>query len=54
MTPGERDVADIVAALTRVVPDFPLPGVLFRDLTPVLAHDRGFAAVTDALAELVE
>jgi len=54
MTPGERDVADIVAALTRVVPDFPLPGVLFRDLTPVLADDRGFAAVTDALAELVE
>jgi adenine phosphoribosyltransferase len=53
MTPGERDVADIVAALTRVVPDFPLPGVLFRDLTPVLADDRGFAAVTDALAELV-
>jgi adenine phosphoribosyltransferase len=54
MTLGERDVADIVAALTRVVPDFPQPGVLFRDLTPLLADDRGFAAVTDALAELVE
>lgn len=54
MTPGERDVADIVAALTRVVPDFPEPGVLFRDLTPVLADDRGFAAVTDALARIVD
>ena len=54
MTLGERDVADIVAALTRVVPDFPEPGVLFRDLTPVLADDRGFAAVTDALARIVD
>ena len=54
MTPGERDVAEIVAALTRVVPDFPEPGVLFRDLTPVLADDRGFAAVTDALARIVD
>jgi adenine phosphoribosyltransferase len=36
------------------VPDFPEPGVLFRDLTPVLADDRGFAAVTAALAAIVE
>jgi adenine phosphoribosyltransferase len=54
MMPGERDIAGIVAALTRVVPDFPEPGVLFRDLTPVLADDRGFAAVTDALARIVD
>ena len=54
MTSAERYVADIVAALTRVVPDFPEPGVLFRDLTPVLADDRGFAAVTDALARIVD
>ena len=46
--PGE-----ILAALTRQVPDFPEPGVLFRDLTPVLADDRGFAVVTEALAQLV-
>jgi adenine phosphoribosyltransferase len=43
----------LVAALTREVPDFPQPGVLFRDLTPVLADDRGFAVVTDALAQIV-
>ena len=47
------DTADLINALTREVPDFPSPGVLFRDLTPVLADDRGFAAVTDALARLV-
>ena len=54
MTTGERDVAELVAGLTRVVPDFPEPGVLFRDLTPVLADDRGFAAVTGALAGIVD
>jgi len=48
------DVADLVAALTREVPDFPQPGVLFRDLTPLLADARGFAAVTDALAQIVD
>jgi len=47
------DVAEVIAALTRSVPDFPEPGVLFRDLTPVLADDRGFAIVTAALAESV-
>jgi adenine phosphoribosyltransferase len=48
-----QDAAAVIAALTRVVPDFPQPGVLFRDLTPVLADDRGFAVITDALSELV-
>ncbi len=47
------DAAAVITELTREVPDFPAPGVLFRDLTPVLADDRGFAAVTDALSRLV-
>lgn len=49
----DGDALRIISALTREVPDFPEPGVLFRDLTPVLADDRGFAAVTDALAARV-
>lgn len=49
----DREVADVITALTREVPDFPQPGVLFRDLTPVLADDRGFALVTNALADAV-
>ena len=48
------DAVDIITALTREVPDFPEPGVLFRDLTPVLADDRGFAVVTEGLARLVD
>lgn len=50
---GPPDPAAVIAGLTREVPDFPEPGVLFRDLTPVLADDRGFAVVTDALARLM-
>lgn len=59
--PGETDRAEaatdpaaVIAGLTREVPDFPEPGVLFRDLTPVLADKHGFAVVTEALARLVE
>lgn len=39
-----------IAALIRAVPDFPRPGVLFRDITPLLADARGFARCIDALA----
>ena len=34
---------------TRVIPDFPEPGILFRDLTPVFADPAAFTAVIDAL-----
>lgn len=48
MTP----VAELIASLTRQVPDFPSPGILFKDLTPLFADAAGLAAVTDALAEV--
>jgi len=42
-------------ALDRIaaVPDFPEPGVLFRDLTPLLADPVAFAVTVDALASTV-
>lgn len=40
-----------LAALIRAVPDFPSPGVMFRDVTPLLADAGGFARCIDALAE---
>ncbi len=40
-----------LAALIRAVPDFPRAGVMFRDVTPLLADARGFARCIDALAE---
>lgn len=39
-----------LAALIRAVPDFPKPGVVFRDVTPLLANADGFARCIDALA----
>ncbi|STZ73769.1 adenine phosphoribosyltransferase [Mycolicibacterium fortuitum] len=45
-----QDVSRLVKSLIREVPDFPEPGVQFKDLTPLLADAEGLAAVTDALA----
>lgn len=39
------------ASLVRAVPDFPKPGIVFRDITPLLADAGGFARCIDALAE---
>ena len=37
--------------LIRPVPDFPKPGILFRDITPLLADAAGFAEAIRRLAE---
>ncbi len=39
-----------IARHTRLVADFPSPGVQFKDLTPVLAESGGFASIITALA----
>lgn len=39
------------ADLLRDVPDYPSPGVLFKDITPVLADAAAFQAVVSAMAE---
>jgi len=41
--------AELVDRLTVAVPDFPEPGVLFRDLTPTFADAEAFRAITDEL-----
>jgi adenine phosphoribosyltransferase len=38
-------------ALIRDVPDFPVPGILFRDVTPLLRDPAGLADVVEHLAE---
>ncbi|TAH36755.1 MAG: adenine phosphoribosyltransferase [Planctomycetota bacterium] len=37
----------------RDVPDFPKPGILFKDITPLLADPQVFRAAVDALAAAV-
>lgn len=36
--------------LIRDIPDFPEPGVVFKDITPVLGDPAAFAALIDAMA----
>lgn len=40
-----------IASLIVDVPDFPKPGVVFKDITPLLASPEGFRAAVDRLAE---
>jgi len=38
-------------ALVRTVPDFPQPGIQFRDITTLIGHQSGFAASVRHLAD---
>jgi adenine phosphoribosyltransferase len=51
---ARREAATLIDTLTRNVADFPVAGVDFKDLTPVLADPRGLAMITDALAEAAD
>lgn len=42
-----------VLNLLRIVPDFPKPGVIFRDISPLLASPADFSAVIDQMAKEV-
>ena len=44
------DVGSRVAAAIRDVPDFPKPGIVFKDITPVLLDASLFRDATDAIA----
>lgn len=45
-------VLERARALIRTIPDYPIPGISFQDLTPLLADGPSFRAVTDELAPL--
>jgi adenine phosphoribosyltransferase len=44
------DIAALIASRIRDVSDYPQPGVVFKDITPLLAEPAAFTAVIDALA----
>ncbi|MFF7777880.1 adenine phosphoribosyltransferase [Streptomyces tanashiensis] len=52
MTAEAQGVTELLLSRIRDVPDYPKPGVLFKDITPLLADPDAFTALTDALAEL--
>ena len=47
-----NDNADL-AALIRNIPDYPKPGIMFRDVSTLLLDGPGFRATIDRLAALV-
>ncbi|MFD7295778.1 adenine phosphoribosyltransferase [Streptomyces sp. NPDC059897] len=46
------DIKELLLSRIRDVQDYPEPGVLFKDITPLLADPAAFTALTDTLAEL--
>ena len=40
-----------LTSLIRDIPDFPEPGVVFKDITPVLADAKAFASLIESLME---
>jgi len=45
---------DDLKALIRTIPDFPKPGIQFRDITTLLLDGAGFAAAIERLAFKIE
>lgn len=41
---------EYITSLIRDIPDFPEPGVVFKDITPVLADGRAMSELVEALA----
>ncbi|MEU5900931.1 adenine phosphoribosyltransferase [Streptomyces venezuelae] len=45
-------VTELLLSRIRDVPDYPKPGVMFKDITPLLADPAAFTALTETLADL--
>jgi len=43
------DTTERVKGLIRDIPDFPQPGIVFKDITPLLADDDAFSSVIDLI-----
>ncbi|GAA5060685.1 adenine phosphoribosyltransferase [Thermocatellispora tengchongensis] len=48
------ELSKLILDRIRDVPDYPKPGVLFKDITPLLADHEAFSAVVEELARLCQ
>ncbi len=46
------ELTKLITTLVRDIPDYPQRGVVFKDITPLLADSQAFSAVVEALAAL--
>ena len=47
---ADSALAELIAARVRDIPDYPKPGIVFKDITPLLADGVALKAVVSALA----
>jgi len=47
------EISEALAKI-RAIPDYPIPGILFQDITPLLSDPEAFSAIIKALAELAD
>ncbi|KUM37829.1 adenine phosphoribosyltransferase [Arthrobacter sp. EPSL27] len=47
-------VGQLISSLCATIPDYPKPGIVFKDLTPVFADGAALKAVVNALVEPFE
>ena len=46
-----KERIDLIKSRVRDVPDFPKPGILYKDITPILSDPRAFNMCLDLMAE---
>ncbi len=51
---GPRNVLETVGRRIRTVPDFPKPGISYKDITPLIEDGEALRAATDALHRATE
>ena len=51
MEASAKRAAVQIESLIRTIPDFPIPGILFRDITPLLGDPAGFKATVDLFVD---
>jgi adenine phosphoribosyltransferase len=47
------DLTSLIRAYVRDVPDYPKPGIVFKDITPLLGDGPALRAVVEGLADIV-
>ena len=49
-TLGNQALATRLTSLIRDVPDYPKPGIVFKDITPLLGEPSAFTGAVEAIA----
>ncbi|XP_046842682.1 adenine phosphoribosyltransferase-like [Xenia sp. Carnegie-2017] len=48
------DKLKLISSQIRNIPDFPIPGILFRDICPLLKHHEAFSATIQLMSDCIK